>query len=90
MDYTLLSCSLVLWKLERYIIYQHRYNYHILFCQIKCVRYWPEKLHDSVTLDEKFLVTYSSNTPFAEYEIRIFELNNVSKIEPYQQAILIS
>ena len=46
--------------------------------QIKCVQYWPEKLHDSITLDEKFHVKYSSNMPFAEYEIRKFKLKNVS------------
>ena len=56
--------------------------------QIKCVQYWPEKLRDSVTFDDKFHVTYSSNMPFAEYEIRKFKLQNVSKPEPYKQAHL--
>ena len=57
------------------------------FFQIKCVWYWPEKLHDSVTLEDKFHVTYSSNMPFAEYEIRKFKLQNVSITEPHQQTL---
>ena len=34
--------------------------------QVKCARYWPEKLHDSLTVEDKFRVTFSSNMPFAE------------------------
>ena len=46
--------------------------------QIKCFQYWPEKLHESLTVKDKFRVTFSSNTPFAEYEFRKFKLENVS------------
>ena len=46
--------------------------------QVKCARYWPEKLHDSLTVENKFRVTFSSNMPFAEYEFRKFKLENVS------------
>ena len=49
-----------------------------LLSQIKCVRYWPEKLHESLTVENKFRVTFSSNMPFAEYEFRKFKLENVS------------
>ena len=49
--------------------------------QIKCVRYWPEKLHDTLAVEQKFRVTFSSNMPFAEYEFRKFKLENVSPID---------
>jgi netrin-G3 ligand len=55
--------------------------------KIKCVQYWPEKLHDSVTFDEKFHVTYSSNMPFAEYEIRKFKLQNLTEANSRQRTI---
>ena len=42
------------------------------------MQYWPEKLHDSLSVGEKFRVTFSSNMPFAEYEFRKFKLENVS------------
>ena len=47
------------------------------YSQVKCVCYWPEKLHDSLTVENKFRVTFSSNMPFAEYEFRKFKLENV-------------
>ena len=90
MDYTLLSCSHSVWRLEKYsliFITQIYMSPLISIFQIKCVQYWPGKLHDSVTLDDKFHVTYSSNMPFAEYEIRKFKLQNVSITEPYQQTL---
>ena len=46
--------------------------------QVKCARYWPEKLNDSLTVEDKFSVTFSSNMPFAEYEFRKLKLENVS------------
>ncbi|CAI8039702.1 Receptor-type tyrosine-protein phosphatase S, partial [Geodia barretti] len=49
--------------------------------KVKCVQYWPEKLHDSLSVGEKFRVTFSSNMPFAEYEFRKFKLENLSESE---------
>ena len=49
--------------------------------QVKCVRYWPEKLHDTLAMEQKFRVTFSSKMPFAEYEFRKFKLENVSPID---------
>ncbi|CAI8016763.1 Receptor-type tyrosine-protein phosphatase kappa [Geodia barretti] len=49
--------------------------------KVKCVQYWPEKLHDSLSVGGKFRVTFSSNMPFAEYEFRKFKLENLSESE---------
>ena len=56
---------------------QHSKNVSLL-SQVKCAKYWPEKLHDSLTVEDKFRVTFSSNMPFAEYEFRKFKFENVS------------
>ena len=79
MRYKLYSCSPSVLRLERYY-WTHIHLTYIttLLSQIKCVRYWPEKLHKSFTVENKFRVTFSSNMPFAEYEFRKFKLENVS------------
>ena len=45
------------------------------------MRYWPEKLHDTLAVEQKFRVTFSSKMPFAEYEFRKFKLENVSPFD---------
>ena len=79
MRYQLYSCSPSVLRLGRYY-WTHIHLTYIttLLSQIKCVRYWPEKLHESLTVENKFRVTFSSNMPFAEYEFRKFKLENVS------------
>ena len=57
--------------------------YAINKIQMKCVCYWPEKLHDSLTVENKFRVTFSSNIPFAEYEFRKFKLENVGSLSSH-------
>ena len=58
--------------------------------QVKCVCYWPEKLHDSLTVENKFRVTFSSNMPFAEYEFRKFKLENVSSFPQHSNTLSIT
>ena len=42
--------------------------------------YWPKSLHDRITPGGRLSVTLTSATPYAEFQIRKFNVNNVSII----------
>ena len=60
----------------------NKYN-HFKSFQKKCLQYWPESLHETVTHGDMLNVTFSSSTSFAECEIRKFKVKSVS-MKQYQ------
>ena len=54
----------------------NKYNYLKSF-QKKCLQYWPESLHETVTHGDMLNVIFSSATSFAEYEVRKFKVKSV-------------
>ena len=49
------------------------------------MQYWPKSLNGRITPGNMLNVTLSSSLPYAEYEIREFEVNSVSESLKYYE-----
>ena len=57
--------------------------------QNKCFQYWPETLHGNITPGNVLKITFSSSTPYAEYEVRKFRVKTVSSKYVHQCYLMI-